>query len=68
MFNVMQTRQPGAAYLQQDFSQGAYHVEGTVLFPGVRGGFGENLVAEAHSLLQHLKGARTTFWIRPLQT
>lgn len=66
MFKVVPTRQPGAVYLQQDFSQRAYHVERTVLFPGVRVGLGENLVAEAHSLLQHLEGARTTFWIRPL--
>lgn len=35
-------------------------MEGTILFPRVRGGFSENLVAEAHGLLQHLKRAQTT--------
>lgn len=35
-------------------------MEGTVLFPGVRGGVCENLVTEAHSLLQHLDGTRTS--------
>lgn len=45
-------------YLEQDFSQRAYHVKGAVLFPGVRGGVCENLVTEAHSLLQHLNSKK----------
>lgn len=45
-------------YLEQDFSQRAYHVKGAVLFPGVRGGVCENLVTEAHSLLQHLNNKK----------
>lgn len=51
----MQTSQLSVVYLQQDFSQRADHMEGTILFPGVRGRISENLVAEAHGLLQHLK-------------
>lgn len=59
--DVVETSQLRAIYLQQDFSQRAYHVEGTVLFPGVTEGISENLVAEAHSLLQHLNRGRTTY-------
>lgn len=62
--NVVQTCLLRAVYLQQDFSQRAYHVEGTILFPGVRAGLSENLVAEAHSLLQHLNRARKTHLIK----
>lgn len=46
------------AYLEQDFSQRTYHVEGTILFPGVGGSVSENLVAEGHGLLQHLNITR----------
>lgn len=46
------------AYLEQDFSQRTYHVEGTILFPGVWGLVSENMVAEAHGLLQHLNITR----------
>lgn len=59
---VVETSQLRAVYLQQDFSQRAYHVEGTILFPGVTELISENLVAEAHSLLQHLNRRRRTYW------
>lgn len=42
------------AYFQKDFSQRTDHVESAILFPGVCCRVSENLVAEAHGLLQHL--------------
>ena len=54
----VQTNWLRAVYLQKDLSQRPYHVEGTILFPGVRGWISENLVAEAHTLLQHLNRAK----------
>lgn len=53
-------------YLQQDFSQRANHVKGSIFFPGVTGRIDENLVAEPHCLLQHLNTTRrkTSFMLK----
>lgn len=45
-------------YLQQDFSQRANHVKGSIFFPGVTCRINKNLVAEPHCLLQHLNTRR----------
>lgn len=41
----------GELHLQQDFRQGADHVQSAVLLARVAVGFCEDLVAEAHGLL-----------------
>lgn len=40
-------------------------MKGAVLFPGVRGGVCENLVTEAHSLLQHLNSKKNILFSGP---
>lgn len=41
-------------HLEKNLSQRADHMKSAVFFPGVRGGFSEDLITEAHGLLQHL--------------